>query len=100
MTTKINFSEYESVDELDTEEQEIWNEMQKGNYRSIMTEEMKSYYANIFAKSAKRDQSSNVRLTPSDKLLAKAKAREDGIPYQVFLSSVIHKFLHGKLKEI
>ncbi|MCC2624651.1 MAG: hypothetical protein K0R14_524 [Burkholderiales bacterium] len=96
---KINFNDYELVDKLDDEEQLIWNEFQQGNYKSIMTAELKNEYAEIFSNSNKRDQSSNLRLTMNDKLLAKAKAREEGVPYQVLLSSIIHKWLHGKLKE-
>jgi predicted DNA binding CopG/RHH family protein len=96
---KINFNDYELVDELDEEEQLIWNELQQGNYKSIMTPKLKNKYAEIFSNSNKRDQSSNLRLTMNDKLLAKAKAREEGVPYQVLLSSIIHKWLHGKLKE-
>jgi predicted DNA binding CopG/RHH family protein len=97
---KINFNDYEPVDKLDKEEQAIWNELQQGNYKSIMTTKLKDKYAEIFSSSNKRDQPSNLRLTMNDTLLAKAKAREEGIPYQVLLSSIIHKWLHGKLKEV
>ena len=97
---KINFAEYEVVDKLDDEENLIWQELQQGEYQSIMTEELKNHYSDIFSQSNKRDQPSNLRLTITDKLLAKARAREEGIPYQVLLSSIVHKWLHGKLKEV
>lgn len=96
----INYNEYESVDILDEEEQEVWRNMQSGEYKSVMTEELKREYSITFAESTKRNEASNVRLTQMDKLLARAKAKEQGIPYQVLLSSIIHKFLHGKLKEV
>jgi predicted DNA binding CopG/RHH family protein len=100
MKSKINFKEYEPIDKLDEEERIIWDELQHGAYKSIITPELKKKYAEIFSNSNKRDQPSNLRLTMTDKLLAKAKAREEGIPYQVLLSSIIHKWLHGKLKEV
>ncbi len=99
MKSKINFKEYESVDILDNEEKEIWADMQSEKYTSILTEDTREYYAQVFEKSEKRDQASTIRLTMNDKLLAKTKAKEEGIPFQVLLASVIHKWLHGKLVE-
>ena len=44
-----------------------------------------------------RNKSVSMRLSEDDFLRAKAKSLEEGIPYQVLLSSIIHKWLHGKL---
>ena len=99
MKSKINFKEYEPVDILDNEEKEIWTEMQSEKYTSILTDETREYYAHVFENSDKRNQASTIRLTMNDKLLAKTKAKEEGIPFQVLLASVIHKWLHGKLVE-
>ena len=41
----------------------------------------------------------NLRVTERDFNLAHARAREEGIPYQTLLSSVIHKYLAGRLIE-
>ena len=41
----------------------------------------------------------NLRVTERDFNLAHARAREEGIPYQTLLSSVIHKYLSGRLTE-
>ena len=41
----------------------------------------------------------NLRVTERDFDLAHARAREEGIPYQTLLSSVIHKYLSGRLIE-
>jgi predicted DNA binding CopG/RHH family protein len=97
MKSKINFKEYEPIDKLDSEEKALWESLQSNEYQSILTPEVKEYYASIFEKSAKRNQASTIRLTMNDKLLAKTKAKEEGIPYQVLLASIIHKWLHGKL---
>ena len=40
-----------------------------------------------------------LRVTERDFNLAHARAREEGIPYQTLLSSVIHKYLSGRLTE-
>ena len=41
----------------------------------------------------------NLRVTERDFSLAHSRAREEGIPYQTLLSSVIHKYLSGRLTE-
>ena len=41
----------------------------------------------------------NLRVTERDFLLAHSRAREEGVPYQTLLSSVIHKYLSGGLTE-
>ncbi|MBT3341664.1 MAG: antitoxin [Gemmatimonadetes bacterium] len=41
----------------------------------------------------------NLRVTERDYSLAHSRAREEGIPYQTLLSSVVHKYLSGRLVE-
>ncbi|MYH48470.1 MAG: antitoxin, partial [Gammaproteobacteria bacterium] len=41
----------------------------------------------------------NLRVTDRDFSRAHARARAEGIPYQTLLSSVIHKYLAGRLVE-
>ena len=41
----------------------------------------------------------NLRVTERDYMLVHARAREEGIPYHTLLSSVIHKYLSGRLTE-
>ena len=38
-------------------------------------------------------------MTERDFMLAHSRAREEGVPYQTLLSSVIHKYLSGRLTE-
>ena len=41
----------------------------------------------------------NLRVSERDYALARDRAGEEGIPYQTLLSSVIHKYLSGRLAE-
>ena len=41
----------------------------------------------------------HLRVTERDFNLALSRAREEGMPYQTLLSSVIHKYLSGRLVE-
>lgn len=63
--------------------------------KSIMNENIVSKLSEIAKNQNKRSKHINMRLTETDYMLAKAKAIEEGIPYQVLLASVIHKWLHS-----
>lgn len=78
---------------LDDEEKELLAGI-KGSH-SIMNDDLVERLSNIAKSQNKRSKQINMRLTENDYLLAKAKALEEGIPYQVLLASVIHKWLHA-----
>ena len=84
----------------DGEEQALLQSFEAGEWRSVpdLTEEMEASRAaarNTFNKSRRI----NLRVTERDFMLAHARAREEGIPYQTLLSSIIHKYLSGRLTE-
>ena len=41
----------------------------------------------------------NIRISPNDLRRLKLKAIEEGMPYQTLVSSIIHKYLIGRLQE-
>ena len=46
-----------------------------------------------------KDQRMNIRISSRDMSRLKVRAREEGIPYQTLVSSIIHRYLKGTLKE-
>ncbi|MBF0286861.1 MAG: antitoxin [SAR324 cluster bacterium] len=85
---------------LDPEEQEILDAFERGDLKSIPNvqqeiELTKEAARNTFNKTKRI----NLRLTEQDFDLAHIKALEEGLPYQTLLSSVIHKYLSGRLTE-
>jgi len=46
-----------------------------------------------------KDYRINVRISKRDVEALKTKALEDGIPYQTLVTSILHKYVRGKLKE-
>jgi predicted DNA binding CopG/RHH family protein len=46
-----------------------------------------------------KDQRMNIRITKNDLDGIKLKAMEEGLPYQTLVSSIIHKYVTGKLTE-
>ncbi len=47
-----------------------------------------------------KDQRMNVRISKKDLLQLKALAMEEGMPYQTLVTSIIHKYINGNLKEV
>jgi predicted DNA binding CopG/RHH family protein len=100
MKPKINLKDFE-VDEsikLSDDEPDLLKGI-KGS-KSIFTEELSHYYSQVAINNKKRTKQLSMRLTDEDFLLAKTKGLEEGLPYQVLLASVVHKWLHGKYKEV
>ena len=85
---------------LNAEEREILEQFERGTLRSVPNVEREIEVARQVARNTfNKTRRVNLRMTERDFNLAHAKAREEGIPYQTLLSSVIHKYLSGRLVE-
>lgn len=88
-------------DYLDTEEKELMESLEAGEWVSIENlEEKKREYQLYAAETLKKDKRVNIRINQHDLEGIKRKALDEGIPYQTLISSIIHKYLNGKLKYI
>ena len=85
---------------LDREEQKLMESLEDDNWKP--TEDLESW-KNILSKTAAntltKDQRMNIRITRNDLDGIRRKAVEEGIPYQTLVSSVIHKYVTGRLTE-
>ncbi len=86
------------------EELEIIQAVENGEYESLKGEELnemksllKQAATNTIERLSKR-KAINIRLLESDIERVKALALSEGIPYQTYLSSMIHKVVTGQLK--
>ena len=85
---------------LDREEREVLDAFENerlvrsGNFDQIR-KEAQSAASNTLRKTKRI----NLRISERDLDLARIRALEEGLPYQTMLSSVIHKFLAGRLIE-
>ncbi|MDE2925962.1 MAG: antitoxin [Acidobacteriota bacterium] len=87
-------------DNLSVEERDILDRFERGDLRSAPgaereVEEARQAARNTFNKTKRV----NLRMTERDFKLAHSRAREEGIPYQTLLSSIIHKYLAGRLTD-
>ena len=53
----------------------------------------------IAANTGRKDQRMNIRMSSVDLQKLKARALEEGIPYQTLVSSILHKFVNNQLHE-
>jgi predicted DNA binding CopG/RHH family protein len=80
--------------ELDPWEQEILDDLERGEFVSVPdSEKANTEYRELFASFFKKRKNINIRISENDLLKVKAKALEEGIPYQTYLSSLIHKHI-------
>ena len=82
------------------EELKIVDYIENENPESIpdVQEKMKKIKSAVTEKYTRR-KAINIKVLESDLEKLKAKALEEGMPYQTLLNSVLHKYLTGKLVE-
>ena len=87
-------------DKLSREERDILDRFERGELHSAPGAEKEIEAARQAARNTfNKTKRVNLRVTERDFNLAHSRAREEGIPYQTLLSSVIHKYLSGRLTE-
>jgi len=85
---KIKLSKYEK---------EILDAYEKGELKTVKNFESEKKRITNYAKEfMKKDYRLNIRISKQDLKAIQAKAMEEGLPYQTFIASVIHKVAHGK----
>ena len=83
---------------LTEKEKEILNSFEKGEWipaknLSRRKKELMQYARNTF----KKDKRLNIRISERDLNELQRKAVTEGLPYQTYISSIIHKFVNGNL---
>ena len=82
-----------------TAELKLIKKIESGKHRSLPKkdfEKEKARFQKIAANTLKR-KSINIRVIESDIEKIKAIAMEEGMPYQTFITSILHKLATGKL---
>ena len=80
--------------ELDKEEKQILKDIEAGKYKRVKNFEGEKKKAMEAARyTLNKTRNINIRLTEKTLLKLKAKAIEEGIPYQTLASSILHKYV-------
>ena len=86
--------------DMSAEERDILGKFERGELRASAGAEQEMKAAREAARNTfNKSKRVNLRMTERDFNLAHSRAREEGVPYQTLLSSVIHKYLSGRLTE-
>ena len=86
------------MSKLDSEEKEILEAFESGKLKKSRNAKKKIKEHKAVAEATfKKDARINIRLSSRDLRSLQAKALMEGMPYQTFVSSVLHKFIDGQL---
>ena len=83
---------------LDNEEGEILDAIENDQWELVKPKKAElEHYAEIARNTFRKDQRMNIRISKADLNRIKARAAEEGIPYQTLVASIIHKYASGNL---
>lgn len=89
------------TDKYSKEEKDIVNDIENGKYKSVKNlDQEKKRYSEYAAASLRKDKRVNIRISERDLQSIQRKAIEEGIPYQTLISSLLHKYINGRLVDI
>jgi predicted DNA binding CopG/RHH family protein len=85
---------------LTKEEKEIRDSFEKDEWIPVTNLEKRKKELVAYARNTMRkDKRLNIRISERDLLELQRKAVSEGLPYQTYVSSIIHKFINGSLVE-
>lgn len=86
--------------DMAAEERDILDRFERGELHPVPDADREIEDAREAAHSTfKKTRRINLRVTERDYMLIHARAREEGIPFQTLLSSIVHKYVSGRLSE-
>jgi len=85
---------------LTKEEKGILDSVEGGEWQRIpnFSREVKRFQEAAQA-TLRKDKRVNIRMTERDLVHFQKKAIDEGLPYQTLISSVLHKYINGRLVE-
>jgi predicted DNA binding CopG/RHH family protein len=85
---------------LDKEEKDLFRSVEKGEWKSVQNLEAEIREAKSIADATvTKTQRMNIRIAEKDLIALRVRAMKEGMPYQTLVSSIIHKYLAGRLVE-
>ena len=85
---------------LSKEEKELLESVEQGRCKSIRGFKREAKRYEQYARATfRKDKRVNIRISERDLVKIQKKALEEGLPYQTLMSSILHKFVGGRLVE-
>jgi predicted DNA binding CopG/RHH family protein len=84
---------------LDAYEDDVLQAYEADEFASVLDEAERDRLRDAARATGTKDRRVNIRLSSSDVRAIQALALREGIPYQTLISSILHKFVSGRLVE-
>ncbi len=85
---------------LDNEEKNILESYELGEWKSVKNQKKEIKKLSEYARNTiKKDKRINIRMSSKDLDQVQVIAAQEGVPYQTFISSILHKYVSGYLIE-
>jgi predicted DNA binding CopG/RHH family protein len=86
---------------LDADEKDMLESVERGEWKSAGSgKRERGRYSRYARATFRKDRRLNIRLSSKDLEEIQKRALAEGLPYQTLISSLLHKYAAGKLKEI
>jgi len=87
---------------IDKQEKELMHSLDNIDLSQIKNDEENSKLLKKSAKAfvKKEETKMNIRISSSELEKIKAVARQEGLKYQTFIKSILHKYITGQLTEV
>lgn len=88
------------MQKLDPEEKNLLESYENDEWQSVTDLRSESKRYQEYAKATiRKDKRVNIRISERDLIAVQKRALEEGIPYQTLISSIVHKYVSGRLTE-
>ena len=88
------------MSKLDPQERELLQSVERGQWRSLpKVKRQRARYQKYAEATLRKDKRVNIRISAKDLEAIQKRALEEGIPYQTLISSLLHKYVSGRLVE-
>jgi predicted DNA binding CopG/RHH family protein len=85
---------------LEPKEKELIESVDRGEWRSARGgKRERSRFARYAKATFRKDRRLNIRISSKDLEAIQKRALEEGLPYQTLISSLLHKYASGRLRE-
>jgi predicted DNA binding CopG/RHH family protein len=85
---------------LTNEEKNILDSFERGEWTPVKNLAAERKRVREYARATMRkDKRVNIRISQRDLMELQRKAVHEGLPYQTFISSLLHKFVNGRMAE-
>ena len=86
---------------FDAEELQVLQDFERGEFQSIRNFQSERQQLEMAARNTlQKDKRINIRISSRDLERIQMRAAREGVPYQTYISSSLHKLVAGRLTEL